>query len=236
VRGTGDLETRIAQAASQAEERLAEVSRLSQQPPRDYRWWGRLEKRRKEDLEPARNACAETLRGIAEERERIQADLALLRTYRTDLLGLGSRSFQIRVQRTLDAERLEAAYDDVGRTLTASARWATFQGEEHAGTFASRHAVQLLACLGVLVASLLFVRFGRRGLDRLLRHRASQVPSLRSEPITVRAEEAQARRERAVQEAAARAAEEEALRQVSKEEAARPQKMGEGGYGGEDDS
>ena len=94
----------------------------------------------------------------------------------------------------------------------------------------------LLACVGLLVASLFFVRFGRHVLDGRLRALATRVPQLRAEPVTVRAEEAQAKREKAVQEAAAKAAEEEALRQVSKEEADRQQKMGEGGYGGGQDA
>ncbi len=227
-----ELNARFDQAARKADEALARVEQLAAGSSQSWRWRRRLGQHRREDLETDRSAFLETMRGIDEEQDEMRSLLGSFRAYRDRLLNLGSRSFQIRVQRTLDPDRLEAAYDDIDATVENTGRWLTLRGDEHAGTFIQRNWVMLLACLGVLVGSVLCVRFGRHGLDRLLRTLASRVPALRSEPVTVRAEEAQAKREKAEQEAAAKAAEEQALRQVSKEEADRQQKMGEGGYGG----
>ncbi len=232
VRDTASLRARFAAADKAAEEGLSQVFERAGAQGMQWYWYVRVRERREKILEPDRTAFLETVRSIDVERERIGEELVLFRDYRRQLLDLGSRSFQIRVQRTLDPERLEAAYDDLDATVERTGRWITFQGDDHAGTFVQRNWLMLLACLGVLAVSVLIVRVGRHRLDGMVRHMATHVPALRSEPVTVRAEEAQARREKAEQEAAARAAEEEALRQVSKEEADRQQKMGEGGYGG----
>jgi hypothetical protein len=236
VKDTSALRERFTAASEAADKALTEVYAAAQSQGLLSRWYTTVRKRRKENLEADRTAFRETLNGIDEERTKIREDLVLFRDYRARLLDLGTRSFQIRVQRTLDPDRLQAAYDDVDRTVNRTGRWLTLQGEEHAGTFIQRNWLMLLACVGVLVASILFVRFGRHLLDGRLRTLATRVPQLRAEPVTVRAEEAQAKREKAVQDAAAKAAEEEALRQVSKEEADRQQKMGEGGYGGGEDA
>ncbi len=230
------LEARFETAHAAAITALETVAGLALGQGSAAGWWqDRLRSRRDRDLVRDTKSFTETLQGIREERRAIQDDLDLFRAYRRQLLGLGTRSFQIRVERTLDPERLAEAYDDAGGALGKAGRWVTLQGEENAGTFIGRHGWLLLACLGLLLFSILFVKLGRHALDGALRRLANRVPGLRSEPVTVRAEEAHAKREKALQEARAKAAEEEALREVSKEEADRQQKMGEGGYGGGDE-
>lgn len=229
------LETRFDEAREGATTALGIVSGLASKQGAAQGWWfDRVRSRRDRDLARDEKAFRETLRGIREERKVIQEDLELFRDYRDRLLRLGPRSFQIRVERTLDPEKLERAYSDTSDTVGDAGRWLTMQSEEHVGTFVARHWAKLLACLGLLVASFFVVRLGRRGLDRVLRTMANRSRVLRDEPVTVRAEEAHAKRAKALQEARAKAVEAEALREVSKEEADRQQKMGEGGYSGDD--
>jgi len=236
VAAADDLEARFKTARAAAAAALDAVETSARGQGSAAGWWlDRVRRRRDQDLVRDAKSFTETLHGIREERKAIQDDLARFRAYRGRLLGLGTRSFQIRVERTLDPDRLAEAYADTGAALGEAGRWVTLQGKENAGTFLGGHWKLILACLGVLVASIFFVRLGRRTLDGALRRLAHRVPALRSEPVTVRAEEAHAKREKALQEARAKAAEEEALREVSKEEADRQQRMGEGGYGGGDE-
>jgi hypothetical protein len=120
--------------------------------------------------------------------------------------------------------------------VRGAGRWLSFQGDQHLGSYVKRHWAMLLACLGVLLASLALVKYGRRNLDSVLRGMARSVASLGAEPVTVGAEDAQARREIALSEAAVRAEEEAALREVSQEQAGKAQRMGEGGYSTESDA
>jgi hypothetical protein len=238
VRGVPDLKARETDAAGRTRLGLEKLTRLLEsgagtfKTRRDLRYWNRLRQR---DLVKDESAFHETLKGIEDMRRKVREDMAVFERYRARLMDLGSLSFAIRVHRTLDGERLGAAWDDVRGAAARTGRWLALEGDENAGTFVAGTWTALLACLGVLAGSLLLVRFGRRALDHVLRRMATRVPALRAEPVTVRAEEAQKRREQAMQEAAARAAEEEALREVSADQAAMPQRMGEGGYGGDDE-
>jgi hypothetical protein len=227
---------RFEKAEADVRARLADVRERADASGQPWEWRWRVRDLEREDLDQDVAAFADTVRGVAENRDRIRADRPVLRRYKSLLEDLGAKSFLIRVQRTLDAQRLHAAYGEAETAVLDVGRWLTFRGERHLGTFVARQGIDLLLCVGVLLASVVAVFVGRRGLDRVLRHMAARVPALRAEPVTVRAEEAQAKREHAMSEAAAREAEEAALREVSKEEASRPQRMGEGGYGSGGDS
>ena len=116
-----------------------------------------------------------------------------------------------------------------------SGGWILGEGDSSLFGFLKSHWIALLGCVVCILGGVFFVRFVRAGLDTAISRSARNVPELRSEPVTVRAEEAHAKREKAEQELAAKEAEEEALRMVSKEEAGKAQRMGEGGYGGGDE-
>ena len=164
--------------------------------------------------------------------QKIREDLVVYHSFRERLKHLGVRSFSIRVQRRLEKKRLKAAQDDLVSTVRRVGDWLTLNGEPNLLTFLKGNWLMVLACAGVLIGGFLLVRFGRRGLDRVIRDTASKVPQLRAVAVTVHSEEAQAKRSQAQGEVAAKAAEEAALAEVSKEEAGKAQKMGEGGYGG----
>lgn len=195
-------------------------------------WQASVTEARKEDFDTTRMAFEETLRGLEEKAAEARSLRDACEKLKSELRKLGPRSFGIRVQRNLDGENLGAAFGDMQSTLAAAGRWVTGQGDDHIGTFLAARWAWILGSLLVVAASLLFVRQARRGLDLAIGRMARAVPALRFEPVTVRAEEAHAKREKAEQDLAAKQAEAEALRLVSKEEAGKAQKMGEGGYDG----
>jgi hypothetical protein len=230
IKGRATLEARFQEAVAGAQKALEEAKALGLKGKDPYRWRTWVWRLERQNLQPNVSAFKETMAGIEEGRLQVEKELAAFRAYRKRLLGLGSRSFGIRVQRELDADRLGDAFGDTAGGLRDVGRWLSFQGEEHLGTFVARNWAALLGALALLIGLFFAVRLGRRGLDRVVRRLASKVPQLRAEPVTIRAEEAEAKRGKAVLEAAARQAEEAALRAVSKDEAAQQQRMGEGGY------
>jgi hypothetical protein len=232
IDGTRVLPARFEAAAATAAKALDKTAELGRASSQASRWRQWIRWLRQKALETNVNAFNETMAAIDEARTQVDEELRAFREYSSQLLDLGSRSFTIRVQRELGGERLGAAFDDAADTVEQVGHWVTLRGESHVGTFLAGHWWKLLICLAVVVGSVLAVKLGRKALDRVARHMATRVPQLRAEPVTVRAEEAEVRREKAVLEAAAKQAEEAALKAVTKGEAARTQKMGEGGYGG----
>ncbi len=230
ARKADGLRGRFDKALKEARASLDVVQKLYPTANNPSDWVNPLAYHRTRNIVPNERSFNDTLEGITEQADFAKKDLVLLREYRSKLRGLGARSYQIRVRRDLDGERLGSAAKDLGAKLVAAGKWLMFQGDNHLGTFVGSNWLMVLAGLGVLVGSFFGVRIARRQLDRVVRKLASKVPELRAEPVTVRAEEAEAKRSKAIQEAAAKRAEEAALAEVSKEEAGKAQKMGEGGY------
>lgn len=226
------LQVRFDAAREGAESALKEAEKLSADAKDWWTWRERLREARAEWLDQNVAAFNETMRGVKEEVDKVAEDLETYRAFRSALLDLGTRSFRVRLERKLDPELLAEAGQEATTTLRSATRWISFQGDDHLGHFIVRNWQMLLFCLAVALGSIFLVRFLRHGVDRGLRRMATAVRELRAEPVTVRAEEAQAKRESAQSEAAARAEEAAALREVSKEEAGKAQRMGEGGYDG----
>ena len=226
------IETELKAQAQAAEKALSDLLGASAKLPDPVdtgHWRETVTETRKRDYEPTRKAYEETLRGLDAKAKEVRSLLASATDLERELRDLGTRSFGIRVQRDLDGEKLGEAFDDMQDTAGGVGRWVSGEGEHSVVTFARENWAMLLACLAFVAASVFFVRFTRRGLDRAIGSIARSVPQLRTEPVTVRAEEAHAKREKAEQELAAKEAEAEALRMVSKEEAGKAQRMGEGG-------
>lgn len=223
-----ELEAQAQTASAALDELKAKAPALKDQEDA-VDWVETVTETRKQDYEPTRKAFEETMRGLQEKAAEARSLRAACVRLEAELRQLGTRSFGIRVQRNLDGEKLGEAFGDVHETIGGAGRWMSGDGESNVVTFLRNHWTGLLACLALVAAALFFVRVARRGLDRAIGSIARKVPQLRSEPVTVRAEEANAKREKAEQELAAKEAEQEALRMVSKEEAGKAQKMGEGG-------
>ena len=226
------LQSRFDQAVTGAQAALAQVETLSEKASDWYEWRVKLREARAEWLVPNQKAFQETMRGVQDEIVHVKDDLATYRTFRERLLHLGKRSFRVRVQRELDTDKLGTAYTDSMAALRGAGRWVSLQGESHLGTWIQGNWKLLLGCLGVLLASIGLLRYGRRGLDALLSRMARRIASLQAEPVAVGAEQQQARLAKQLAEEAAKAEEEAALREVSKGEADKAQRMGEGGYAG----
>jgi hypothetical protein len=226
------LEERFQGALSTAQAALQEVAQLGRTARNSGRWRERLREAQAEWLRPNESAFQETMRGVKDEFVHVQEDLVTYRSFRERLLHLGTRSFRVRIKRQLDTEGLATAYSDSTSSLMRIGRWITFQGESHLGTYVQAHWRMLLACLGVLLGSFVFVKYGRRALDFAIHRMAAPVEVLQTGAVAVSAEQDQARVDKLLAEEAARAEEEAALREVSKEVAGKAQKMGEGGYSG----
>ena len=159
--------------------------------------------------------------GLKSDRERAFRTREVLAAYRTQLLGLGARSFQVRKERTLTGPRMKAAFDELGDKLRLAGRWLTLQREPNLGTFLGQQWLPLLGCLALLAASIVGVRLGRRRIDAAMDRAAEATPGL-ERAVSVEAEEAERAAEKEQEEAAVKAAEEAALRDVSKQTAEPP--------------
>ncbi len=232
IHSADELQTKFDAQVQGATDALGEVEALSAQAANWWEWRVRLREARAEWLSPNEKAFQETMRGVRDELGQVQADLDTYRTFRSRLLGLGTRSFRVRIQRKLDTDKLAAAYGDSVASLQSVGQWVSGQSEQNLTTWVQAHWRLLLGCLGCVVGSIVLLIYGRRGLDHLLQRMARSIANLKSEPVAVGAELQQARLEKQRAEEAARAEEEAALLEVSKGEADKAQRMGEGGYGG----
>ncbi|MDF1701294.1 MAG: hypothetical protein P1V36_09075, partial [Planctomycetota bacterium] len=228
------LEREVAAAEKALSDLETAAGKLADQGDRTN-WLETVSETRREDFDTTRKAFEETLRGLDEKAQEARTLRDACLAFERELKLLGPRSFGIRVQRNLDGDNLGHAFQDAQDSVEDAGRWIAGRSEDNLATFVGTHWLMLLACVALVVAGVFFVRFARRGLDLAINRAARTVPELRFEPVTVRAEEAHAAREKAENEQAAKEAEAEALRMVSKEEAGKAQKMGEGGYGGGDE-
>lgn len=159
--------------------------------------------------------------GITEQREKNQARLRLLVSYRRDLRDLGTRSLLIRVDRNLMDPYLGHALRGTRAALDSAGRWVSFQGDAHAGSFLRDSWKQILLVMAVLLVAFLFARGGRRLVDGWIDRKVASYPETERLSASVREERMQGREARhAADLAVAQTSEEEVLDQVREVEGA----------------
>lgn len=170
-----------------------------------------------QELRKMRASFADSVEAIRRKQTQIRERMTRLEAWKDELESQGVRSFAIRKNRSLGGEALADAGDDLASTWRDAVAWVGFEREEHLGTFVGSRWMALLVLAGILVVSLLLVRYGRHWIDERLTRMAQRVPALRREPITVSAEAQEAKQQRAAIEAARREAEEAALKDAAGE-------------------
>ena len=135
----------------------------------------------------------------AENKKRLRALLA----YRELLLGQGTRSLLIRVDRDLAHADLGSVVMETGGALETATDWALFRGKEHAGGFLSKAWLRFLPLLVLLVLVVWLSRLGRRLVDRWIERKVASYPTLATHGASVREEQERARDRREAEAVAA---------------------------------
>ncbi len=209
------LETQVTRSASGARGALIQTESAARRANTAGVWRWRVREARQRSLDDVVSVFRDTVKHTRESLKAVRVERDAIASFQeridaSSASGLGRRQ-------ALSTASLERAVGDAESTILRSVSWLTGGGDDDARGYLSRKWIWLLACLGAVLLSVLFVRRGRRALDRILDRWVSAHPAIPLGGMTVREEVVLARRQQEDDDAALREVEERTLKDASAE-------------------